>query len=59
MKLDKLSTKSLPDAIEKVKTSVEAKSNAILLELRTTILVQIQMKNDGALRGGREPFIVV
>ena len=41
MKLDKLSTRSLPEAIEKLKTSVEAKSKAILLELRTTILVQI------------------
>ena len=41
MKLDKFSTKSLPDAIEKVKTTVEAKSKAIFLELRTTILVQI------------------
>ena len=59
MKLDKLSTKSLPDAIEKVKTTVEAKSKAIFLELPTTILVQIQMKNDGAFRGCREPFIVV
>ena len=46
MKLDKFSTRSLPDAIEKVKTTVEAKSKAIFLELRTTIFVQIQMKND-------------
>ena len=57
MKLDKLSTRSLPEAIEKLKTSVEAKSKAILLP--TTILVQIQMKNDGAFRRCREPFIVV
>ena len=59
MKLDKLSTRSLPDAIEKVKTTVDAKSKAIFLGLPTTILVQIQMKNDGAFRGCREPFIVV
>ena len=41
MKLDKLSTRSLPEAIEKLKTSVEAKSKAIFLELPITILVQI------------------
>ena len=41
MKLDKLSTRSLPEAIEMVKATVEAKSNAIFLYLNTTILVQI------------------